>query len=223
MRGQPALLGLFTHLCALTVLVHFVLCTAGLQSGAIAAGKTRSQAKPDKAVQTKPAKNAPRAPAKPAKLTRQAFEMRELIAASALRGRIEDLKDAIQWNELPPDFGDGDEKDPVAKLLAQSGDGTGLDILATLLTVLSMPAALSPTGADAENPNVFVFPYLATRDLSKLTPREKIDLYRLLPAKQAAQMIASKRYTHWVLIIGADGTWHSFRRPPAAPAKPSAK
>lgn len=138
--------------------------------------------------------------------------MREMIGSAAQRGELSELLLPIEWNELPPDFGPGDKSDPISVLKAQSADGTGYDVLADLLTVLSMSHTVVPLGPDPENPNIFVFPYLATRDLSQLTPAETVDVYRLFPPEEAAGVIASKEYTGWILTIGADGTWHSFRR-----------
>ncbi len=161
---------------------------------------------------------ANRDPAKP--LTQQAAEMRELIIASALRGRLEDLKDAIQWNELPPDFGADDAGQPIAALKALSADGSGYDVLVALLNVISMPHATVPLSKDVENPDLFVFPYLATRDLKTLSPRQTLDLYRLMPAKAASAMLESGRYSGWIATIAADGTWHSFRKGPALTAAP---
>ncbi|MEM9028081.1 MAG: hypothetical protein AAGC70_06905 [Pseudomonadota bacterium] len=197
------------HLALVSVLLAIVQLGAHDIPNAAAAErkKTAQDSKPVRDNQTSASKRT----RKP-KLTTLAAEMREMIAAAALRGELKELRVPIQWNELPPNFGGTAGGDPIAILKRQSADGSGLDVLAALLTVLSMPYTIAPLGADAENPNIYVFPYLADRDLSKLTARETLDLYRLLPAREAAAMIKTKRYTHWVVTIGADGTWHSFSR-----------
>ena len=87
--------------------------------------------------------------------------------------------------------------------------GFDLDVLAAILEM--QPAAV-PFGRDIENNAIFVWPYLAERDVTKLTAKEESDLAKLMPAEDASAMKAAKRWTWWRLAIGADGTWHSFRK-----------
>jgi hypothetical protein len=48
--------------------------------------------------------------------------------------------------------------------------------------------------------------------LNKLTPRQEVELLRLVPASMAREMKEKGKYTHWRLVIGADGTWHALRK-----------
>lgn len=163
------------------------------------------------AVETAPAATVA-AEAKP--LPAQVVEMREALLAAVHAGRIEDLLTPLAWNELPPEIADDKVADPIAYWKSLSGDGEGREILAALGRILDMGPAREPIGADVENNSVYVWPYLATRDLSKLTPAEEVDLYRLVSPAEAKAMRAGKRWTWWRLAIGADGTWLSFRRWP---------
>lgn len=139
-------------------------------------------------------------------------EMREAILQAARTGELDELRTAIEWNELPPDFGDRDGRDVLEFLKALSGDEDGLAILAILINILELPAAKVPLGPDLENNLIFVWPYLAERSLSALTPPQRVDLLRLMPAKEAEALIKTRRWTWWRLAIGADGTWHAFKK-----------
>ncbi len=93
-----------------------------------------------------------------------------------------------------------------------SADGEGREILAALANILAMDPAKVALGRDLENTAVYVWPYLAERPLDKLTPREEVDLYRLMPAAQAKAMREAKKWTWWRLAIGADGTWYTLQK-----------
>ena len=44
--------------------------------------------------------------------------------------------------------------------------------------------------------------------------QSQVELLRLVPPAAAKDMRSAGKYTHWRIVIGADGTWHSFRRGP---------
>ena len=67
-------------------------------------------------------------------------------------------------------------------------------------------------GADIENNKTYVWPYFAEMPLDKLTPRQEVELLRLVPASTMREMKAKGKYTHWRLVIGADGTWQALRK-----------
>jgi len=69
-----------------------------------------------------------------------------------------------------------------------------------------------PFGQDLENNIIYVWPYLAEVELDKLTPAQEVDLLRLVGAAEAKAMREKKKWTWWRLTIGADGTWHSFKK-----------
>lgn len=97
---------------------------------------------------------------------------------------------------------------PVAVNAATAGDGR--DILEAIGKILKLPPTVVPAGRDFENNGIYVWPYLAELDLSKLRDSEAADLAALVGAEAAAKMITSKRWTYWRIAIGADGTWHSL-------------
>ena len=153
-----------------------------------------------------------KAPASNATLPHPAAEMREAILAAVRSGKLLDLKTALELNEMRPDIADVPVDDPVAYFASQSKDGKGVEILAVLDKILALSPAVVPLGRDIENNAIYVWPYLAERDLSKLTPQEETDLAALMPTDEVAGLKAAKRWVWWRLSIGADGTWHSFRR-----------
>jgi hypothetical protein len=97
-------------------------------------------------------------------------------------------------------------------ILGAVGSGRIEEILAVLGEILDAGCAVLPLGRDLENNRIYVWPYLAETDLTKLGPAQEVQLLRLVPPAAAKDMRAAGRYTHWRLGIGADGTWHFFRR-----------
>ena len=139
-------------------------------------------------------------------------EMRESILAAVRSGDIEDLRTALEWNELKPHVADEPVDDAIAYWKRISGDGEGREILAILAEILDCPPAVLPIGKDIENNRVFVWPAVAEADLAKLTPPQEVALYRLVRPDAVKAMREAKRWTWWRLAIGADGTWHSFHK-----------
>jgi hypothetical protein len=141
-------------------------------------------------------------------------DMRETILSAVRAGDIDALRHAYELNELKPDLGSGPVADPVAHWRQISGDGAGREILAVLGGILDAGYVTLALGRDAENPMVYVWPYFAEVPLGTLTPGQEVELLRLVPPEAVKQMKAAGRYTYWRLAIGADGTWHYFRKQP---------
>lgn len=146
------------------------------------------------------------------KLPAPVAEMREAILAAARSGNIEELRYAFELNELKPELGPEPVGDPVAYWKKISGDGEGREILAVLAELLDAGYVTLPLGRDLENNRIYVWPYFAEVPLAKLTPAQQVELLRLVPPAAAKEMIGVGKYTYWRLAIGADGTWHFFRR-----------
>jgi hypothetical protein len=138
--------------------------------------------------------------------------MRDAILEAVQTGDIEDLKAALDLNELKPELAAEVVPDPVAFWRKASADGTGHDILATLGTLFELPHTVQPLGKDPENTGLFIWPAFADRPLAQLSMDEDAQLARLEPPDRVQRMKADGRYTGWRLVIGADGVWHSFRR-----------
>jgi hypothetical protein len=141
------------------------------------------------------------------------LEMIGLIREAAEAGDIEVLRDAIDWNEMKPDFGTDALKDPIAHFKAQSADGSGRDILGVLKDLIEGVPAVVPYGRDVENNRLFVWPRFSDAPPAGLSGDDLAAFERLVPdASARAAMIQEGRYRGWRFVLGADGTWHTFRR-----------
>ncbi|MFM9938143.1 MAG: hypothetical protein ACKVP7_01440 [Hyphomicrobiaceae bacterium] len=145
-------------------------------------------------------------------LPQPVIEMREAIQAAVRSGRIEELKVAIELNEMKPAFGEGAVGDPIAWLRQSSGDGEGREVLAALANILDAGYVTLPLGRDVENSKVYIWPHFAETGVANLTPEREVELLRLVPPASAKAMRESGRYTYWSLGIGADGVWHFLRK-----------
>lgn len=133
--------------------------------------------------------------------------MREKLILAARSGDIERLGVVFQMNETMPVFSRGGERDPIAFWKQASGDGQGHEILAILLNILDLPPAVINKGTPQE---MTVWPYLAHVPLERLTPRQSVDLYRLMTAQDVRDMRVLNSWVFWRLGIGPDGTLHYF-------------
>lgn len=134
--------------------------------------------------------------------------MHQALLRAAMSGDIERMREVLESNELMPLINGQFVRDPVMMWKSASNDKSGREILALLAELLELP----PVKKTSRNGVLYVWPYFAGVSLHKLSPREIVQLYRLAPASQVAFMLKNNRYTHFEVIIGADGTWHSFDR-----------
>jgi hypothetical protein len=139
-------------------------------------------------------------------------EMREAILAAALSGEIEELRHLYEMGDLRPDLGGTASRDPVADWKRASGDGKGREVLAALSLILEAGYVVLPLGRDLENNRLYIWPYFAEVPLGRLSPAQEVELLRLVPPAAAKAMQEKGKYTHWRVTIGADGSWHSFRK-----------
>ena len=138
-------------------------------------------------------------------------DMRDMFLTAVQSGQIEDLRPAYEMNDIRPDLG-AVSGDPVAAWKKGSGDGEGREVLAALSLILEAGYVVLPLGRDIENNQLYIWPYFAETPLGALTPAQEVELLRLVPASLAKDMKAKGRYTSWRLSIGADGSWHAFRK-----------
>lgn len=146
------------------------------------------------------------------KLPDHVADVRDAILTAARTGDINELKSAFEVSGNVPDLGMSPRSDPIKVLKDRSADPQGRDTLAAIIEMLDMPPATLPFGNDIENNLIYVWPYLSTRPLDKLTPAEEVDLYRLVSPELAAEMHKKKRWLWWRIVISADGTWTLFRK-----------
>jgi hypothetical protein len=132
--------------------------------------------------------------------------MLERIAAAAQSGEIETMQPVFESNELKPMVGSASVGDPIALWKKESADGSGRDILAAMLNVLSSGYTKVGQGAD----EMYVWPYFAETGLSALTPAQEVELYRIVPPERVAEMKKSGKYNYYRLGIAPNGVWHYF-------------
>lgn len=145
-------------------------------------------------------------------LPQPVLDMIEAMLAAIDAGDIEELRHAYDLNELKPDLGIPPKADPVAHWKSISGDGQGREVLAALSLILQAGYVVLPLGRDLENNRVYVWPYFAEWPLDRLSPRQQVELLRLVPPGALSEMRDKGKYTHWRLVIGADGAWHTLRK-----------
>jgi hypothetical protein len=132
--------------------------------------------------------------------------MLERIAEAAQTGEIENLRAVLESNELKPIVAAAYVEDPIAFWKEESADGSGRDVLAAMLDVMSSGFARTGQGGD----EMYVWPYFAEVDLSKLTPAQEVELYRVVAPALAVPMKKSGKYGYYRLGISPSGVWHYF-------------
>jgi hypothetical protein len=145
-------------------------------------------------------------------LPRPVLDMREAMLNAIESGDIEELRHAWNLSEPKPDVGAPAGADPIAHWKRISGDGHGREVLAALSLILDAGYAVLPLGPDIENNRLYVWPYFAAWPMDKLTPRQEVEILRLVPPAALRDMKRKGKFTSWRLVIGADGTWHALRK-----------
>jgi hypothetical protein len=133
--------------------------------------------------------------------------LRDIVVA-AQAGDLEEMRAVLEQNELRPMLSKEKVGDPIDYWKKTSVDGEGRDVLAAILNVFS--SSYAKKGEDGQV--TFVWPYLAELDLTKLTPAQEVELYRIVPPAEAEAMKKSGKYTYYRAGIGADGVWHYFMK-----------
>lgn len=136
--------------------------------------------------------------------------LKQIIEAAA-SGNIEAMRPVFESNELKPMVTTAYVDDPVGFWKKGSADGAGRDVLAAMLNVLSVGFVKVANGKD-KNDEMYIWPYFAATDLSKLTPEQEVDLYRLVPPSEAVPMKQAGSYGWYRLGISPSGVWHYFMK-----------
>lgn len=192
------------------VLVLVALCV--VHAAPEAWSLERRAANEETATRTTSSKKTPKPENDPGPLPVPVEEMRQAILSATHTGEIDDLREPLDWNEIKPELAAPTGEDPIQHWKKTSADGKGREILAALSGILTLHPAELPLGQDLENNIIYVWPYLAEMQLDKLTPPQEVELIRLVGPAEAKTMREKKKWTWWRLTIGADGTWHSFKK-----------
>jgi len=134
--------------------------------------------------------------------------MRELILEAALSGDIEKLRPLIGYGDDVTMLSlGGIEEDPLSFLKSLAGDENGHEILAILAEVLETGYVRVDEGSDEE---LYVWPYFFAWPLDKLTPPQKVELYRLVTYGDYIDMESFGAYIFYRLGITPQGRWRFF-------------
>ena len=131
--------------------------------------------------------------------------MRQLIIDAATTGDISKLNPLM--NPGPDQTAvplQNPEQDPIEALKAISGDSEGVEILAILLDIFSTGFVQLDKGTAEE---AYVWPYFAGKSLGLLTPKEKVELLRIVTAGDVAEMQEYGNYNFFRVGITPDGRW----------------
>lgn len=133
--------------------------------------------------------------------------IRRAILAAAMSGEIEAMRVPVEMNEIAPIFAREKVPDPIAYWKKISGDGEGREMLATIIQLFRAGFVRKAAGTGDE---LFVWPYFAETDIGKLTPAQEVELLTIVPPARLKAMKTARKYDHYRIGIGHDGTWHIF-------------
>lgn len=132
---------------------------------------------------------------------------REEILAAARTGDLDKLVAVMKSGKQMPVFSFGGDEDPVAAWKAAFPDSDGIEVLSTLIEILEAPFVHVEKGSPQE---AYVWPYFHSTPLDKLSPPQRVELFRLVTAYDWKQMQTFGAYNFFRLGIAPDGTWQFF-------------
>ncbi len=141
------------------------------------------------------------------KLPAPVAHLRQQIMDAAATGDPEALRPIIKANGDPPQLSFDEIGDPIAFLKSSSGDEGGREILAILTEVLE--AGYVHVGAGTKD-DMYVWPYFAYYPVDKLSPRQLVELFKLIYAGDYEDMKAYGAYLYYRVGISPDGKWQFF-------------
>ena len=136
--------------------------------------------------------------------------MHDLLVEASKTGDVEKLRPLLDTGEEGTQLSlGGTDGDPIALLRGESGDKEGIEILAILEEVLSA----GYVHMDAGTPNeMYVWPYFFAVPLEKLTPGQKVELFKIITAGDYEEMKSYGSYIFYRVGITPEGRWSFFRR-----------
>ncbi len=142
-----------------------------------------------------------------ADLPKPVARMRAQMLEAAYSGDMERIRQVLEVNEVMPTLTFGEMDDPIDFLKETSGDPDGYEILAIMTELLEAGWVHVDQGTAQE---MYVWPYFARYPFSRLTPQQKIEMYRIVTAGDFAEMDAYGAWIFYRIGIGPDGTLHYF-------------
>ncbi|MFK7903344.1 MAG: hypothetical protein AB8B49_10945 [Nitratireductor sp.] len=134
-----------------------------------------------------------------------ARKMRELILTAARSGDIEKLRPYIGYGDDVTMLALGGlDDDPIEFLKSISGDSQGHELLAIITEILESDFVFLEEGTDRE---IYVWPYFYAYPLDKLTPQQRVNLFRLMTYGDYLEMEAFGAYIFYRIGITPQGRW----------------
>jgi hypothetical protein len=130
---------------------------------------------------------------------------RERLLTAARSGDLQQL--AGLMTDTLPVFSFTEDKDPIAFWKANYPDSDGVEVLSILTLILESGFVRVDEGTSQE---MYVWPYFVRMSLGALTPRQKIELFRLVTGADYKDMMKLGVYVFYRLGISPDGTWQFF-------------
>ena len=132
-------------------------------------------------------------------------KLREDILNAARSGDIAKVAAIVKANQTVISFGGDTEAADFWKRTYP--DSEGVEALATLVEILEMPFVHVDRGNAQE---MFVWPYFNAMQLDKLTPEQRVELFRLVTAYDFREMQKFGSYNFFRAGISPDGRWQFF-------------
>jgi hypothetical protein len=139
------------------------------------------------------------------KLPEPVRKKREEILTAARSGDLSKVAAIVGANHTTISF--GGETDAAEFWKKTFPDSDGAEVLATLIEVLEMPLVHLDKGNAQE---MFVWPYFHAIALDKLTPAQRVELFRLVTAYDFREMQKFGSYNFFRAGIAPDGKWQFF-------------
>jgi len=135
-------------------------------------------------------------------------KMRELILEAAYSGDIEKLRPYIGYGDDVTMLSlGGFDEDPISFLKSLSGDPEGHEILAIMTEVLEAPFVKI---TDPGGQELYVWPYYYSYPFEKLTPQQRVGLFRIITYGDFEEMASFGSYIFYRLGITPEGRWRFF-------------
>lgn len=135
-------------------------------------------------------------------------KMRELLLAAAYSGDIEKLRPYIGYGDDVTMLSLGGlDEDPIQFLKTVSGDPEGQEILAILTEILEAPFVHQDAGTERE---LYVWPYFYAYPFQKLTPEQRVGLFRIITYGDYEEMASFGGYIFYRVGITPEGRWRFF-------------
>jgi len=173
---------------------------------------TQDQDDPDQAGQTRP-ESDPNAPLPEinydlTKLPEPVQRLHKLLLEAAKTGDPEKLRPLLGMGDSATQLALTDQtEDPIKFLKSQSGDEDGQELLAILEEVLEAGYVHLDVGTPQE---LYVWPYFFAFPLDRLTPPQKVEIYRIVTASDFEEMQGFGNYIFYRVGITPEGRWAFF-------------